>query len=256
MIAIIGVYFSGTGNTKHCVETFVKEYDKKGTSVSIEAPDVFEKISEHEMIVLGYPVYFSNAPKILRDFVCANGKIFSGKDVFIIATMGLFSGDGAGCIARLLKRHDASILGGLHLKMPDSIADEKILKRDDDAIRALITKADTIIAESVQKLKAGAPTRDGLGLLSHIAGLFGQRLWFYWKTTSYKRAPKVGSDKCIGCGYCVELCPMKNIEIKNEKAISDNQCTLCYRCVNHCPSKALTILGKQVHSQHSFARYE
>ena len=74
MVAIIGVYFNGTGNTKHCVETFVKEYDKKGISVSIEVPNVSDRIPEHDMIVLGYPAYFSDALKILRDFVCANGK--------------------------------------------------------------------------------------------------------------------------------------------------------------------------------------
>ena len=47
----------------------------------------------------------------------------------MIATMGLFSGDGAGVLARLLKKYGAKITGGLHLKMPDSIADEKVLKR-------------------------------------------------------------------------------------------------------------------------------
>ena len=256
MIEIIGVYFSGTGNTKHCVETFVKGYDNNATSISIESPDVCAMISAHDMIVLGYPIYFSNAPKILQDFICANAKEFSGKDIFIIATMGLFSGDGAGCGARLLKKHGANILGGLHLKMPDSIGDEKVLKRADDAILTLISKADSIIAKSVQKMKAGTPTQDGLGFFHHVAGLFGQRLWFYSKTTSYKQAPKVDSSKCIGCRACADLCPMKNIEIIDNKAVSRNQCTLCYRCVNHCPARALTILGKQVHAQYSFERYE
>lgn len=39
--------------------------------------------------------------------------------------MGLFSGDGAGILGRLLQQYGAEIIGGLHLRMPDSIGDEK-----------------------------------------------------------------------------------------------------------------------------------
>ena len=49
--------------------------------------------------------------------------------------MGLFSGDGAGILARRLRKYGAQIIGGLHLKMPDSIADEKALKRIPDSHR-------------------------------------------------------------------------------------------------------------------------
>lgn len=66
---MLGVYFSGTGNTKFCVDKFLEEY-----------------------------------------------------------------GDGAGLLARLLNRYGASIVGGLHIKMPDSIGDVKALKRDYEKI--------------------------------------------------------------------------------------------------------------------------
>ena len=62
---MVGIYLSGTGNTKHCIEN----------------------------------------------------------------TMGAFSGDGAGCTARLLKKYGAHILGGLHVKMPDSVCDSKLLTK-------------------------------------------------------------------------------------------------------------------------------
>ena len=52
-------------------------------------------------------------------------------DIFnlVIATMGIFSGDGSEMLGRLLESTRAEFIGGLHLKMPDSIADEKALKR-------------------------------------------------------------------------------------------------------------------------------
>jgi len=42
-----------------------------------------------------------------------------GKNIFIIVAMGLFSGDGTGCTARLFRKYGADVIGGLHLKMPD-----------------------------------------------------------------------------------------------------------------------------------------
>jgi hypothetical protein len=64
-------------------------------------------------------------PKILRDFIIQNKELWENKKVFVIATMGLFSGDGAGILGRLLQQYGAEIIGGLHLKMPDSIGDKK-----------------------------------------------------------------------------------------------------------------------------------
>ena len=108
---------------------------------------------------------------------------------------------------------------------------------------------------AVAKTKQGNPPKEGLTLRHHMAGLFGQRLWFYSKTATYKKKPDVNQQKCIGCGRCAALCPMKNIDMENKKAASHNRCTLCYRCFGHCPTQALTILGKQVYEQHLFEKY-
>lgn len=253
---MIGVYFSGTGNTKHCVENFVKQYDNNGTAISIESPNFNSVIVQHDMIVFGYPIYFSNVPKIVRDFITQNKEYFIGKKVFIIATMGLFSGDGAGCAARLFRKYHVEVVGGLHLKMPDCIGDEKVLKKPLEANKKIIRQADNKITLAVTKLKKGVPTKEGLNFFYHLAGLFGQRLWFYGKTTTYKKKPDVDNRKCIGCGRCSELCPMVNIRIEEGKAVSHNQCTMCYRCVGHCPTRALTVLGKQVYEQCLFQNYQ
>ena len=207
------------------------------------------------MLVFGYPIYFSNTPKIVQDFITNNKMFFKDKKVFVIATMGLFSGDGAGCAARLFKKCNAKIIGGLHLKMPDCIGDEKILKKTSEANRTLISQADRKITVAVRRLKEDKPYKEGLNFFYHVAGLLGQRLWFYGKTKEYKKKPDVNNQKCIGCGRCTKLCPMKNIVIENGKATSLNRCTMCYRCFSHCPTQALTILGKQVYEQCLFENY-
>ena len=252
----LGLYFSGTGNTRHCVTEFVHCLGKNSVTISIESSDVASMFSKHNFIVFGYPIYFRNTPKIVKDFIKDNKDNFKGKKVFIICTMGLFSGDGAGCGARIFKKCGAKIVGGLHLKMPDCIGDVKLLKKSVEGNRELIEQANKKIYDAVQKLQNGKPTKNGLKFFQHIGGLFGQRLWFYRKTTSYKNKPIINNEKCIGCGVCAKTCPLGNLEIKDGKATSKGKCTLCYRCFSNCPTQALTILGKQVHEQCYFEKYQ
>lgn len=250
---MIGIYFSGTGNTRYCVETFMQAYYPAGETFSIEAADAVQKISMHNEIVLGYPVQFSNIPKILQDFIVDHSYIWKNKTIFIIATMALFSGDGAGILARLLIKQGAVIVGGLHLKMPDSICDEKVLKRSFEENKKMVAKAEEKIYKSVGNLKKGKAPQEGLGIVSHLAGLFGQRLYFWGKTKKYTDKLKIDSQKCIGCGLCEKLCPMRNIAVRNGIAVSGDKCTMCYRCINKCPKQSITLLGKKVIEQNQYS---
>ncbi len=252
---MIGVYFSGTGNTRHCVERFVQELEPDGETFSIETERVVEAICAHNEIVMGYPVQFSNLPKILRDFVIGHSSIWKEKRIFIIATMGLFSGDGAGVLARLLARYGAVITGGLHLKMPDSIGDEKVLKRTLEQNQELVHKAEQRILKAAQELADNRPPQEGIGFWEHLAGLFGQRIYFRDRTDAYSDKLNIDASKCIQCGRCMAICPMRNISIKDGQMVPNGKCTMCYRCISFCPAQAITLLGKKVYEQCYIEKY-
>ena len=252
---MVGIYFSGTGNSRYAVELFCNEYDEPAKAFSIEDDNAIEAVKSDEMLVFAYPVQYSTVPKILRDFIIENKELWENKKVFVIATMGLFSGDGAGILGRLLQQYGAEIIGGLHLKMPDSIGDEKVLKRSLEKNKELVKKAKQKISKSVQLLKSEKPTQEGIGRLYLMAGFFEQRLHFGHKTKNYSDKLRVDKDKCIGCGKCEKLCPMNNIKIVDKKVVQNNQCTMCYRCINYCPKKAITLLGKEVIEQSVIEKY-
>lgn len=90
-----------------------------------------QTLTEADEVALAYPTHYSDVPLIVKNFIAKNGALFKGKKIFVIVTMGLFSGDGAGVGARLLKKQGAKILGGLHLRMPDAIGDVPMLKKTD-----------------------------------------------------------------------------------------------------------------------------
>lgn len=252
---MLGVYFSGTGNSRYALEFFLKEYDGAARAFSIENQNTVAAIKEAGELVFCYPVQYSNIPKLVKDFIDKNGALWQGKRIFVIATMGLFSGDGAGILARRLRRYGASIIGGLHLKMPDSIADERALKRPLEKNKALVRAAQEKIENAVKSIKSGKPPQEGIGFWYHLAGLFGQRLYFYNKTRNYTDKVRINGEKCIGCGSCVRQCPMKNIQLEGKLAKAGDKCTMCYRCVNLCPEQAITLIGKQVAEQGTIEKY-
>ncbi len=247
------IYLSGTGNTKHVVTLLLDELGKDSRIYSIESPDVLKAFEDDELI-LAYPTMFSNIPYLVRDFINSNQEVWKGKKVFLITTMGLFAGDGTGCAARLLKKYGAEITGGLQIVMPDSIGDCKALKKTREQNKAIIDKADLRVTQAAKQIREDNYPREGLSFAAHLAGLFGQRLWFYNKTTGYKDKLKIDPSKCIGCGICAKNCPTKNIRIENGKAVASAKCTMCYRCVDYCPKQAITLLGKTLYEQPTYER--
>ena len=248
------IYLSGTGNTRHILNKLLDELGQKETVLPIESEDV-KKAFDGDEIIIAYPTMFSNIPYLVRDFINKNQNVWKGKKIFLITTMGLFAGDGTGCAARLLKKYGAVITGGIQIIMPDSIGDCKALKKTTDQNRAIVKKAEQRVTEIAKQMKEGKYPQEGLSFWAHMAGLFGQRLWFYNKAMSYTDKLKINPDKCVGCGICSRNCPTKNIKIVDGKAVADAKCTMCYRCVSYCPKQAITLLGKTLHQQAGIEKY-
>lgn len=51
---------------------------------------------------------------------------------------------------------------------------------------------------------------------------------------------KVNRDTCIGCGACVDMCPVQAITLVDGKAsINPDICVSCGSCVGTCPVNAI-----------------
>ena len=63
------------------------------------------------------------------------------------------------------------------------------------------------------------------------------------------------SDKCVGCGKCVERCPEGAITIIDGKShIDKDKCKICHKCSDCCPHNAIEYVGEEVTSNEIFKR--
>ena len=60
-----------------------------------------------------------------------------------------------------------------------------------------------------------------------------------------KIAFTVYEERCIGCGACVEACPMKILKMENDLCVmmDISRCLECGTCIRECPQDAIEIPG-------------
>jgi uncharacterized protein (DUF362 family)/Pyruvate/2-oxoacid:ferredoxin oxidoreductase delta subunit len=59
---------------------------------------------------------------------------------------------------------------------------------------------------------------------------------------AYTVRPQVIWERCIGCGTCIESCPMEAISFVDERAsIENDKCIRCYCCHEICPEEAIDL---------------
>lgn len=62
-----------------------------------------------------------------------------------------------------------------------------------------------------------------------------------------KKEPElmVLSERCIGCGECIKICPNGAIVSTGDRLVTDRgKCTVCGKCVEVCPTEARRIIGR------------
>ena len=55
--------------------------------------------------------------------------------------------------------------------------------------------------------------------------------------------PTVDSNKCEGCGECVDVCPSEVFEMQDDKSVPVNadECLGCESCIEVCEANAITV---------------
>ncbi|MCL2574323.1 MAG: EFR1 family ferrodoxin [Defluviitaleaceae bacterium] len=58
------------------------------------------------------------------------------------------------------------------------------------------------------------------------------------------------SDDCISCNICRDVCPAKNIDMKDGHPTFLHTCEVCLACLQHCPKRAINYKEKTQNRRH------
>ena len=235
------LYFSGTGNTQYIAEKFSQKMT--ASCYSIEASVDFESlISKACTIVFCYPVYGSCVPMIMREFVKKYKALLKGKKLVILCTQNLFSGDGARVFIDLLDDTTYQVIYAEHINMPNNICNLFFYPLSNNKkVKRYFDKADIKIQKISDDIQNNVIKKRGFNEFSRFLGFITQRVYFQKGEQLAMKDVRI-NENCITCMLCVNICPMKNLTVIDERIQQRERCTLCYRCVNACPKKAITVL--------------
>ncbi|SHE78647.1 EFR1 family ferrodoxin [Alkalibacter saccharofermentans] len=246
---IVIFYFSGTGNTWWATGRLTEYLKGMGADVtffSIEQVDT--ELSDRLIagcgtVGFGYPIYGSDVPEIMKDFM--KDLAPSGKDAFVYCTQWLWSGDGARVSAEFLS-NKFRIKWAEHFAMPNNVSVSAIrlpYTNDKRRINKILKRADRRIKRLVLKIVSEKPFLRGFSAVSACSGYI-QRGPFRYFFGRLRNDINVEIKKCNFCGYCVKLCPVSNLILDGNTVSTLGSCIMCLRCYSFCPRMAVTYMKK------------
>ena len=226
--------FSGTGNTLLISRRMKSIFEQKTAKVRllrIENEDPKNIVPEN-IIGLAFPVaVFTTYPLVVK-FIKGMPKV-DGTKVFMVDTMGGMSLGLVSHVGAMLRKKGYRTIGSKQLVMPDNFTptEEKETKNP-----AIIDKAFIKAEKYAEDLWKGKTYWTYVPIFPAIIFYLSQLVF---SIPSFKtKSVKMDKDKCVKCGLCAKLCPVKNIAMR-EYPIFMGKCELCMRCIAFCSAHAL-----------------
>ncbi len=255
------LYFSGTGNTRHCAELLAAklgEATHELTTSELRQPaEATISIAGGQRLIFMFPTYSWGIPPVVEGFLRhADFDADPGTEVWMVTTCGDDIGKTATMWRRIMEGRDFNVCSAFCIQMPNTYVCMKGFDVDSPdtetaKIKALPARIDLIASRIAAHDTAGGDdvvTGRYAWIKSHII-----RPWFIRHAMSSR--PFYASDHCNNCGLCRRSCPMENIIPGNgARPAWGNHCTMCLRCYHICPTHAIHY-GKASDGKGQYRRY-
>jgi ferredoxin len=232
------VYFSPTGTTKAVVQEIARGMNQSTVELlDITTPDARKqplKTSEHELLVIGVPVYMGRVPALLTGWLHAI-KARNTPAVCVVVYGNRTYEDALIELKDILTRCGCKPIAGAAFIGEHSFSTDEIPTAKDRPDASDLQHAASFGRRIQEKLDAMASVEQISDV--QIPGCHpyrgDSRLW----TVDFI---EVG-DTCTQCGTCAERCPVGAIDPENSKLIDTKKCITCCACIKHCPEHARTM---------------
>lgn len=245
-------WFSGTGNSRYVAERLSSELHDM--SLAIMATDVSSLKMEGESLGFIFPVYSWGVPPQVVEFIDRLPASFlteaDKRGIWMVCTCGDETGMCPEMLEKKLKDRGVSLRGVWSVIMPNDYVllpgfdvDSKAVEREklSEAPERIRTIAKSICDKEWQRdFTRGSWAKLKTSLIYPLFKRWG---------ISYKKWRS--EARCIGCGKCAQVCPMKNIEMKSKRPLWGNNCASCCACFHICPVNAVQY-GKATIKKHQY----
>ncbi|MDI0266405.1 EFR1 family ferrodoxin [Clostridioides difficile] len=200
-------YFSGTGNSlvvSKALKGMLNE-NKEVIPLAIHRKKQNIDINEDVLIIV-FPVYFANAPDIVKSFV-DKLNFNSNTHIYAIATCNGVAGHSLFTIDKLLKKKGKKLSAGFIIDMPGNALITP-LDVEEERLRNLTNRVSEI-AKYINNSENGSIEGKN-NLKSYIDSVM---LRLVGKNMQIATTKFFAESKCNGCGTCKKVCPVDNISI-------------------------------------------
>ncbi len=232
-------YFTGTGNSLKIAKDIAKGLESCEVTLITKFE---EKILDGGYSRVGfiYPVYCGNIPLAFSKFL-ENTYFDRNKDAFFF---GIANGGGncghANFVANeLLEKQGLKLNFTTEVKMVGNyVALYDMPKEFGDVNKKVATQIEEIISNIVEKKASDTKLKQNKLYKIVTDG-------FMKKFPTMDKNFNVNSD-CTGCTTCAKVCPVQNIEMKENRPEYLHKCEQCMACIQLCPTKAINYKTKTV----------
>ena len=237
------LYFSATGNSLAVARQLAEQLNEQLMPLT-EA--VQQDLTNEKRIGLVFPTYDFNLPPALRDMI-AQLNISPKSYVFTVITCGSMVGNCVWVLRRILREKGIELAYSHKVSVPDNSA--LAFGRNPNKQLGKFERVPARMELIISELQAESHTLhySWFSLLSWLLGRPAVE-----RGMIHCMGPKVNPDKCTGCNTCVRVCPMENIRMTDEKAITGDHCTVCLACVHACPHQAFTTNGLMTRKERQY----
>ena len=237
------LYFSGTGNSEYVAKHIADALGDEILNLNdrIKASDT-SPIETGERLIIVTPTYAWRIPRVVRDWL-RKTELRGAKQVWFVMTCGSEIGNADKYNREFCTEKSVACMGTAQIVMPENYIAMFSAPQADEA-RQIVAKAEPALQKVLTQLRAGQefpPPRDNLYdrfMSGPVNPVFYR---FFVKADAFR-----ATDACIGCGKCVELCPLNNIHLENGKPVWGKNCTHCMACICYCPVSAIEYGKKSV----------
>ena len=239
---IVDIYFfTGTGNTFLAASKIAQTLESYNCKVNVfdMAKIDAKSVNLSHTIGIGFPTAFWNTYPIVKNFINALPNDIAGiTEIFVFTTMGNSSLKTASNFGLILKSKGYKLIGVNGFLMPNNFIavqnETKNVKKREKAYKQIEIFAKNLINTNAKPIKTNLFFKLCFAITSFITDRWKSKL--FQKIVKFK----VKENKCTKCGLCAQLCPTKNIVIKENYPIFKAQnCQICMRCISYCPQKAI-----------------